>query len=195
MKLKPQRRIAIPDFKKICRAIATYEDLDVLFRHLVEVISLAFDIKGCSLLLFDEREKQLFRVSSYGISEEYLNKGPIFMDDQDSAFVRCEPVFVDDMLNDPRIQYPEAAAKEGIVSLLSFPVISREAVIGLIRLYHSDYWALHDEDLDLLCVMQRLLAVVIENNGLRNFLDQVKVQISCLPPRLFDKPYAGEGGL
>ena len=186
MKSKLQRRITIPDFKKICRAIATYEDLDVLFEHLVEVISRAFDIKGCSLLLFDEREKQLFRVSSYGISEEYLNKGPIFMNNKDSALVKCEPVFVDDMQNDPRIQYPQAAAKEGIVSLLSFPVISRKSVIALIRMYHSDNWALHNEDLDLLCVMQRLLALVIENNGLTNFLERVKIQIGDLPPRMLD---------
>ena len=181
---KPQRRIAIEDFRKICRAIATYEDLDMLFKHLVEVISRAFDIKGCSLLLYDEREKQLFHVSSYGISEEYLSRGPIFMDDKDSAFVICEPVFVENMQRDPRLQYPQAAAKEGLVSLLSLPVVTREAVIGLIRMYHCDYWALHDEDLDLLCVMQRLLAVVIENAGLRIFLEQVKDQIGSLPQRM-----------
>ena len=184
MKLKPQRRIAIKDFRKICRAIATYEDLDVLFKHLVEVISRAFDIKGCSLLLYDEREKQLFHVSSFGISQEYLSKGPLFMDDKDPAFVQCRPVFVEDMQHDPQVQYPQAAVKEGLVSLLSLPLVTREAVIGLIRLYHCDYWALHDEDLDLLCVMQRLLAVVIENNGLRIFLEQVKVLIGNLPPRM-----------
>lgn len=184
MKLKPQRRIAIKDFRKICRAIATYEDLDVLFKHLVEVISRAFDIKGCSLLLYDEREKQLFHVSSFGISQEYLSKGPLFMDDKDPAFVNCKPVFVEDMQHDPQVQYPQAAVKEGLVSLLSLPLVTREAVIGLIRLYHCDYWALHDEDLDLLCVMQRLLAVVIENNGLRIFLEQVKVLIGNLPPRM-----------
>ena len=184
MKSKPQRRIAIKDFRKICRAIATYEDLDVLFKHLVEVISRAFDIKGCSLLLYDEREKQLFHVSSFGISQEYLSKGPLFMDDKDPAFVKCKPVFVEDMQHDPQVQYPQAAVKEGLVSLLSLPLVTREAVIGLIRLYHCDYWALHDEDLDLLCVMQRLLAVVIENNGLRIFLEQVKILIGNLPPRM-----------
>jgi hypothetical protein len=88
------------------------------------------------------------------------------------------------MQSDPRIQYPEAAAKEGIVSLLSFPIILREKGIGLIRIYHDDYWALHEEDLDLLCVMQRLLAFVIENNGLNNFLEQVKMEIVKLPPRM-----------
>lgn len=186
MKPKPERRISIRDFKTICRAIATYEDLNLLFEHLVEVISQAFDVKGCSLLIFDERERQLIRVSSFGISKEYLNKGPVFMDDKDSAFVKCEPVFVEDMQNDPRIQYPEAAAKEGIVSLLSFPVILRGAGIGLIRIYHSDYWALHEEDLDLLCVMQRLLAFVIENNGLNNFLEQVKMEMVKLPLRMMD---------
>jgi signal transduction protein with GAF and PtsI domain len=184
MALKPERRIAVKDFATICRAIASYEDLDLLFNHFVEVISRAFDVKGCSLLLFEEHEKQLIRVSSFGISEIYLNKGPVFMDDKESAFVKCEPVFVEDMQNDPRIQYPQAAAREGIVSLLSFPMICREKVVGLTRLYHSDHWALHEEDLDLLCVMHRLLAFVIENNGLKNFLEQVKMEIGRLPPRM-----------
>ncbi|MGD2272900.1 MAG: GAF domain-containing protein [Desulfobacterales bacterium] len=188
MKQKPERRISIRDFKTICRAIATYEDLDLLFENLVEVISQAFDVKGCSLLLYDEREKQLFRVSSYGISQEYLNKGPIFMDDKDSALVKCVPVFIEDMQNDPRVQYPKAAAREGIVSLLSFPIICREAVIGVIKLYHSKLWALHEEDLDLLCVMQRLLAFVIDHNGLKNFLEQVKTAVESLPHRMLDGP-------
>jgi signal transduction protein with GAF and PtsI domain len=186
MPSKPLRRIKIKDFKKICRAIATYEDLDMLFRHLVEVISRAFKVKGCSLLLLDEHEKQLFRVSSFGISEEYLNKGPVFMDANESALIKCEPVFVEDVQNDPRIQYPQAAAREGIVSLLSFPMICRKKVIGVTRLYHSEHWALHEEDLDLLCVMHRLLAFVIDNNGLMNFLEQVKMEIAKLPPRMLD---------
>ena len=190
MERKPERRIAIKDFKTICRAIATYEDLDLLFNHFAEVLSRAFDVKGCSLLLFDEHEKQLIRVSSFGISETYLNKGPLFMDDKDPAFLKCEPVFVEDMQNDPRIQYPDAAAREGIISLLSFPIICRKKEIGLTRIYHNDYWALHEEDLDLLCVMHRLLALVIENNGLRNFLEQVKMEIGQLPPRILGrKPF------
>jgi len=187
MSSKPQRRIKIKDFKRICRAIATYEDLDMLFRHLVEVISRAFKVKGCSLLLLDEYEKQLIRVSSYGISEAYLNKGPVFMDASESALIKCEPVFVKDMQKDPRIQYPQAAAREGIISLLSFPMICREKVIGVTRLYHSEYWALHEEDLDLLCVMHRFLAFVIDNNGLMNFLEQVKIEITKLPPRLLGR--------
>ena len=187
MSSQPRRRIKIKDFKRICRAIATYEDLDILFRHLVEVISRAFKVKGCSLLLLDESEKQLIRVSSFGISEAYLNKGPVFMDVKESALVKCEPVFVEDMQNDPRIQYPQAAAREGIVSMLSFPMICREKVIGVSRLYHSEYWALHEEDLDLLCVMHRLLAFVIDNNGLMNFLEQVKMEITKLPPRLLGR--------
>jgi hypothetical protein len=63
----------------------------------------------------------------------------------------------------------------------------REAGIGLIRIYHSDCWALHEEDLDLLCVMQRLLAFVIESNGLKNFLEQVKNEMVKLPPRMISE--------
>ena len=55
MKPKPERRISIRDFKTICRAIATYEDLNLLFEHLVEVISQAFDVKGCRDFALDRR--------------------------------------------------------------------------------------------------------------------------------------------
>ena len=191
MKPNPERRIDIKSFKKICRAIATYEDLDILLNHFVEVISRAFNVKGCSLMLLDEHEKQLIRVSSIGISDSYLNKGPVFMDDRESAFFKCEPVFVEDMQNDPRIQYPQAAALEGIVSMLSFPIICREKVIGVTRLYHDKHWALHEEDLDLLCVMHRLLAFVIENNGLKNFMEQIKLEIARLPSRMLNRAKYG----
>ena len=184
MGIKPERRIAIKDFKTICRAIATYEDLDLLFNHFVEVISRAFNVKGCSLLLFDEHEKQLIRVSSFGISKTYLNKGPVFMDDKESAFVKCEPVFVEDMQNDPRVQYPEAAAKEGFVSMLSIPIRSREAVVGVFRMYFDETRTIHEEDVDSLCVLTELLGLVIENNGLKNFLEQVKMALDSLPTRL-----------
>ncbi len=42
------------------------------------------------------------------------------------AICTRKPVFVEDIQIDPRVQYPEAATKEGIVSMLSVPIKSRE---------------------------------------------------------------------
>lgn len=181
-----ERKFYLPHFKAISNAISIYEDLHILFNHFVEGLCLAFKIKGCSIMLYDEREKQLFHVSSFGISEAYLEKGPVFYDEAQCAFVKGEPVFVDDMKTDPRVQYPEAGLEEGFTSLASFPVKCREAILGIIRMYHSDRILLHPDDVESILVLCRQLGLVIEYNGLKNFLDMVKGAIGNLPLRMLE---------
>ena len=155
--------------------------------NFIEATMRYFKVKGCSLLLLDEAENQLFHVRSHGVSEGYLKKGAIFIDDKYSAFVKGEPVFIEDLQNDPRTKYPEAAAKEGFVSMLSLPIKCREATVGLVRIYHSEPWILHEEDVDSLCILTEQLGLIIENNGLKNFLESIKAAVDSLPKRLLDR--------
>jgi signal transduction protein with GAF and PtsI domain len=184
MKQKIERKFYLEHFRAISHAISTYEDLNVLTSHLAEGTSRRFKAKGCSIMLLDERDNQLYPISSYGLSEEYLSKGPILIDDKHCAIRKGEPVFVENMQNDPRVQYPEAAVNEGIVSMLSIPIKYHGAIIGLIRIYHGESRLVHDEDIDTLCVLAEHLGLVIENNGLKNFLDGVKSALDNLPPRM-----------
>ncbi|MGD8883861.1 MAG: GAF domain-containing protein [Desulfobacterales bacterium] len=184
MNQKSERKFYLQHFRAISHAISTYEDLNVLTDHLAEGTSRRFKAKGCSIMLLDERDNQLYHVSSYGLSEEYLYKGPVVMEDKHCAISKGEPVFVEDMQNDSRVQYPEAAAKEGIMSMLSIPIKCREAVIGVIRIYHGEPRNMHEDDIESLCVMSEHLGLVIENNGLKNFLDGVKIALESLPPRM-----------
>ncbi len=179
-----ERKFYLKQFKAITKAITTYEDLNTLMRHLSEGTTRTFSAKGCSIMLLDERANQLIHVASYGISEEYIAKGPVFFQMGDCAVCTGEPVFVEDMQNDPRVQYPDAAAQEGIRSMLSIPIPCREAVIGITRIYHSEPWVVNEEDVDSLCILQGVLGLVIENHGLRNFLEQVKGGLESLPIRL-----------
>lgn len=185
MARKADRRFYLHEFKAISHAISTYEDFNLLIRHLAEGAARSFKAKGCSILLLDEREKQLFHVGSYGISDEYLQKGPVFADQKQTAICTGKPVFVEDMQHDPRVQYPEAAAKEGIVSMQSVPIMSRGVPVGILRIYLSEPVELHEEDVSALCVLTEQLAVVIENRGMRNTLEKVKMALEDLPPRLF----------
>jgi GAF domain-containing protein len=184
MNQEPVRRIFLREFRAISLAISTYEDIGVLVNHFAEGISTSFQVKGSSIMILDERDQQLHRVSSYGISNRYLSKGPLFLYSEDAAFVEGKPVFIEDVESDPRIQYPGDAVREGIVSILSVPIKCRESVIGLIRIYHSERWLLHEDDLESFCVLAMHLGLVIENNGLKNFLEGVKLSMENLPPRL-----------
>lgn len=184
MSNSPERKFYLKQFKAICYAISTYDDFNLLANHLVEGVALTFKAKGASLMVLDETENQLFRVCSYGISEEYLGKGPVFADRNDLALYTGKPELVKDFRKDPSVQYPDAAAREGIVSMLSIPIKSRTTPIGIIRIYHNAPLDLNEEDVDSLCILAAQLGVVIEANGLRNFVDQIKMAIESLPPRI-----------
>lgn len=186
MNRKPRRRFFLREFKAISHAISTYEDFNLLANHIAEGTARSFQAKGCSIMLLDDREKQLFLVASYGISDSYLRKGPIFADDKYCAFFTGEPVFVEDMTSDPRIHYPDAAVKEGITCMLSVPIKFRASIIGTIRIYQSEYWAIHEEDIDTLTVLAEHLGLVIENNGLRNFVEEIKMAMESLPVRMLE---------
>jgi signal transduction protein with GAF and PtsI domain len=183
------QRIYFREFKAISRAILIYEDINLLINHIVERISKSFGVKGCSIMLFDEREQQLIRVASFGVSQRYLDKGPVFVNEKYSAFVTGEPVFIQDFQNDSRIQYPGEAKREGIVSMLSVPVEYRRVPIGLIRIYHHEKWELNGDDLDSFTLLAIQLGLVIENNGLKNFFEKIKGAMETVPLRMLKGLY------
>ncbi len=179
-----ERKFDLKHFRAISNAIATYEDFNLLANHLVEGMCRTFKIKGASIMLLDEIEGQLFRVSSYGISEAYLEKGPVCADKSRSALCTGKPEFIVDFKSDERVQYPESAEKEGIVSMLSIPVKFREVVIGVIRIYDEKPVDINEEDVESLSALAAQLGVLIECNGLKNFVEHIKMSMDTLPPRV-----------
>lgn len=179
-----EKKFHLHQFKAISHAISTYTDLGLLLIHLAEGTAKTFEAHGCCIMLLDESEKQLFTVSSYGISDDYVRKGPVFVDDRYTALVKGKPVWVKDMQTSEVIQYPEAAKEEGIESMLSIPIRYRDSVLGVIRIYMNDSRGLHEDDIDSLSVLGEQLGLVLEINGLRNILDELKMTINRLPLRL-----------
>jgi signal transduction protein with GAF and PtsI domain len=180
-----ERRFLLKHFRVICHAIATYNDLNTLIQHLAEGTSRSFKAKGCSIMLLDEQDNQLYRVASFGISDDYLDKGPVvFIDDHNCAFYTGKPIFIENMQTDDKVQYPEAASKEGIVSMLSIPIKCHEMTTGVIRIYFDECYKLNDEDIETMSTMAELLGLSIDNNGLRNCLDQVRMALESLPSRM-----------
>ncbi|MFH1624058.1 MAG: GAF domain-containing protein, partial [Pseudomonadota bacterium] len=120
-------------------------------------------VKGVAIRLLDERTNRLELVSACGLSETYINKGPVDADKSLAEALRGEPHFVLDAPNDPSVQYPDEARKEGIVSMLSFPLKGREKVIGTLRLYTSERRDFRQEELEFLSALASQGAISIEN--------------------------------
>ena len=84
-------------------------------------------VKACSIRLLDEKAGDLKMCSTFGLSQEYRNKGVVSKNDTviKAAFAG-EAVVLDDMRVDGRVKYKEAAIKEGIVSQLTVAMIFRD---------------------------------------------------------------------
>ena len=130
-------------------------------------------VKGVAIRLLDERTNQLQLVSSCGLSDTYMKKGPVEADKSLTYALRGEPHVVLDITSDPSIQYPEEAKKEGIVSMLSFPLQGREKVIGTLRLFTGEKREFTHEEMDFIAALASQSSISIEN---ARFYDVLKRQ-------------------
>jgi phosphoserine phosphatase RsbU/P len=136
------------------------EALDKLAEAAVKITGL----KACSIRLVDEEAGDLKMRSTYGLSEEYRNKGAVTRDDPviKAAFAG-EAVVLDDMRDDDRVSYKEATIKEGLVGQLTVAMKFRDKPIGVLRLYSGQTVHFEDDDIDLARAIGSQCAVAITN--------------------------------
>ena len=83
-----------------------------------------------------------------------------------------------DVTDDPRLQYPEAAVKEGIASILSVPILSQGSALGALRLYTAEPWKFTLEDVNFVQAVAQIAGMAIEmcrmNKGLKNSIEILK---------------------
>jgi GAF domain-containing protein len=125
-------------FLDLAASINSSLDIKRIMNIMTSSIQESFDMKGVSIRLFNKETGALDLVASAGLSKAFLEKGPVFADKSMSEVMRGETVVIRDVATDKRIQYPEAAVKEGIATLLSVPIRSAEEVIGVMTLSSED---------------------------------------------------------
>jgi len=151
---------------------------DEVLNSMVETTTKAIGAKGCSLMLLTPDKEQLTHTISYGLSGEYLRKGPVRADTIIPEVLRGKPVAILHVSQDPRVQYKEEAAREGIASMLSIPLMPREEVTGVLRVYTSEPCQFSSEEIDFLDALANLGAIALEKARLHESLGQDLEQLS-----------------
>jgi GAF domain-containing protein len=167
---------------KITGAISTMRDPEEVVLVTVESIKTALDVKGCALFLINRKTNELKIAASYGLSDEYLNKGPISSLKSIAESLKDGPVAIYDVSDDPRIQYPEEAQKEaqkeGIASILSAPMTVHGNVIGALRVYTSEPWEFTLEDVNFVHAVAQIAGMAIDlcrlNKGYKSSIEVLK---------------------
>jgi GAF domain-containing protein len=164
---------------RITKAISMIREPEEIVLITVEGVTHALNVKGCTLFLFSPKSQELKLAGSYGLSDEYLDKGPVSsLRSIASALQDGQPVAIFDVADDPRIQYPEAAIKEHIASILSVPIIIGEKLVGCMRVYTGVPWEFTLNDVNFVQAVAQVVGMALEmcrvNKGLKDSIDILK---------------------
>ena len=109
-------------------------DVKKILHNLTVDLSEALGMKGVIIRLLNKETGNLQLVASHGLSEQFLNKGPVSAEKSVTQAMKGETVIIDNVEDDKRLQYRDEVIQEGIVSMLVVPIKVKDDVIGIMRL-------------------------------------------------------------
>ena len=156
--------------------IAAAKDPESLCRTTVSQVAETLDVKGCALFLIDRKTDALEIAAAHGLSREYIDKGPVSALRSIADSFKDGPVAIYDVADDPRIQYPEAAVKEGIASIMSLPMVLHGNVMGALRVYTADPWEFTLDDVNFMQAVAQLAGLALDRCRLsRGFKTSIEI--------------------
>ncbi len=150
---------------KMSMTIAQGTYLREILQLIVSMTAEMIGSKVCSLMLLDEKGRELKIEATQSLSEEYKSKPPVQVKLSVSgrAIMERRPVIVADVTTDPQYTYPDIAKKENLRSLLVVPMMMKDRPIGVVNCYTSDVHTFTDEDVQLLQAVANQAAVAIDH--------------------------------
>ena len=123
----------------------------------------AFKAKGAIIRILNPETQQLELWAAYGLSEQFLFKGPVFSDKIITELCRQSRIIaIRDILNDPRVQYPNEVWAEGIRMILDVPIASGEDIVGILRIFFAEPREFPEEEMNfLILIAERGTAVIL----------------------------------
>ncbi len=147
-------------------------DLKSIFQSLTSDISRAFGVKATSIRLLNEERGTLDLVASFGLSQKYLNKGPVYAERSIARALQGEPVVVKNAAVDGGVQYKNEKKEEGIASILCVPMKAQDRVIGVLRLYSGVPRDFTEDEIMLATALAHQGALAIHNASLYRMMEK-----------------------
>jgi GAF domain-containing protein len=164
-------------------------DTPVLLERAARAITDQLALKGCLFRLLSRDQKVLEDVASHGLSDRFLDKGPVDAERSMTEALSGQLVLVEDCTSDPRIQYPTEHEVEGIVSCLTVPLRTRGQVLGVMRLFTAEKREFDPLELRVAEVVASFATRAITHCMFHNTLDRVADSIRTIldPDEVLDR--------
>lgn len=153
---------------KISRAITSDRYIEDILRLVVTVTAETMRSKICSLWLLDDNDNALKLRATQSMSEDYLKERSLKIGEGIVGHVALtrKPRSVLNVLEEPEYKEKELARKEGLVSMLSVPMVVKDRVVGVINCYTSCPHEFTETEKNVLITVANEAAVAIENTEL-----------------------------
>jgi signal transduction histidine kinase len=163
----------------VSRTINSTLNLDEALRVITREACQLMRARMCSLMMLDASGEWLDLRASHGAGEAYLKKPRLSAAESVLGVVvrRKKPLQVTNVQTDSRYQNVEVARREGLVSLLSVPLIFSAQAIGTLSIYTGQPYHFSDEEIRILGALAELSAIAIEKARLYERVVDVEEQL------------------
>jgi signal transduction histidine kinase len=163
----------------ISQTINSTLNLDDALRAITHEASMLMSSKMSSLLLLDETGEWLDLRASFGAGDDYIGKPRLSAAESLVGVVmrRKKPLQVEDVQTSSRYQNLEVARREGLVSLLSVPLMFNNEAIGVLNVYTGESYTFSNEEIRILTTLAELSALAIEKARLYERIVDVEEQL------------------
>jgi signal transduction histidine kinase len=163
----------------VSRTINSTLNLDEALRAVTREACLLMRARMCSLMMLDESREWLSLRASYGAGEAYLNKPRLSVEESLLGVVvrRKKPLQVENVQTSSRYQNVEVARREGLVSLLSVPLLFAGQATGTLNIYTDRPYHFSNEEIRILSALAELSGIAIEKARLYERTVDVEEQL------------------
>ena len=150
-------------FRDVSTVVHSSTDVEEVLELVVWKSSEMLDAKGAILRILNLETHQLELAAAYGLGERYLSKGVVSKEKIITDLCRNNKVIIiEDILTDPRVQYPQEAWEEGVRMILDLPLTLKADIVGIIRMYFAEKRTFSDEELDFVIAITEQCACAID---------------------------------
>lgn len=163
----------------VSRTINSTLNLDEALRVITREASVLMRARMCSLMMLDESREWLDLRASHGAGEVYLKKPRLSVEESVLGIVvrRKKPIQVENVQTSSRYQNVELARREGLISLLSVPLLFAGQAIGTLNLYTGKPYNFSNEEIRILSALAEMSAIAIEKARLYERVVDVEEQL------------------
>ncbi|MFH2059444.1 MAG: GAF domain-containing protein [Pseudomonadota bacterium] len=164
-------------FLELASNINSSLDIKEILNNLTENICDTLEMKGVDIRLLNEDTKTMELVASYGLSDEFLEMKRNIDTETTGRALKGETVIVSNTKTDERIVFKKEMEKEGIKSMIVTPILAREQVIGVMRLYSEDFTAFPSDILVMIEALANQGGLAIQNASMYLQLKEEKTSL------------------